>query len=334
MPPGDIVRIEDIPFLDKAELTGGRFLNTLMFYDGTWRTYMPTGETGKFVEVHMWPAEACYFGKSAEKASDLNLRLLQLLSQHANFDYLRMHFEAIVDDLFNLSASLYKIDVIHKDQHAGVSRLAATEVEFILITCRSIFDHVQEIMQKLWAKIELQETTIKKQGLSPRFAGTALKGNSPRRAIELVDAYGLPFDIAAIYERHAPMFLKIRTFRDNLIHKGQPIEHLHNRADGFFVLKRLGPFQGLDIWDADELDGGDFATLRPILAQVMHGTVHACEEFAHAIASLISVPKAIAPGMKFYLRGYFNDELVAALNDAEARRRAGRYLVPITAEAE
>ncbi len=319
--------INDIPFLSREPM-GHRFIAAFIFFDGDWHAYVPIDAEGMVMKMHSWPAEANYYGTHPEQPTDIATNFLDLISQHANHKPLKMHCAAIVDDIHNLSASLYKFKLIHDSGHDGSSRLAATEIEYLLVVCRSIFDHLQEVLQKFWDSVLLNEKEVSKNGLPPSFAKMALQGDIIRTAEALTTKYGLPPTIAECYPRNAPMFLRIRDFRDALVHHGKPMDYLFKGDDDFLIQKRLGPFKDLDIWDDHEVEENSLAPLFPVLAQVVHGTLAACEDFALAIGQTIALPSAAVPGMRLYVRGYFNEYLLGAIADAEKRLMAGRSIVP------
>ena len=154
-----------------------------------------------------------------------------------------------------------------------------------------------------------------------------LSDNKLRSVAQIAEQYALPDVIAECYARHAPMFLKIRQFRDSLVHRGYQIQTIFRGEKEFVIRKRLGPFLNLDIWRENEVQENDLVPLLPALAMVVHGTLAACEDFARTLVSCIQFPDPIVPGMDLYMRGYFNGALLAALADADGRLAEGRRLV-------
>ena len=329
MAPGGIVGLSGIPFLDHAQLSGDRFIASLTFYDGGWRMWAPT-EDNKFVEIHGWPAEAFYFAREPEIVTDFTSRFLVFMAQHANLIELMQPFSAIQDDIFNLSAALAKLKLVFETKELerdGSHRMAATEVEYILLICRSMFDFLQEIVGKLWDRIELHDKTTPKRKLRKSFADMTLRGDSIRTAEEISAQFHLPMFLAECYARQAPVFLKIREFRDNLVHRGQHIQTIFRGDKGFVIAKRLGPFLNPNIWRGDEVLSNELVPLLPALALLIHGTLAACEEFAEVLQSRLRLLKPVVPGMALYMRGYFNQNLLDALQDADQRVNEGRTLM-------
>jgi hypothetical protein len=60
---------------------------------------------------------------------------------------------------------------------------------------------------------------------------------------------------------------------------------------------------------------------------VVHGTLSACDDFADTLVRCCGFADPIVPGMNLYMRGYFNEALLAALADADGRLGEGRRLV-------
>lgn len=331
MARGEIIPIWDIPYLDKAQLGRDRFLASLVFHDDDWHIWIRIQEDNKFVEIHGWPAESFYFARKPERPTDLSLVFLDFMAHRANFIELKQPFSAIQDDILNLSAAFAKLQLIHAQEHlekAGGHRMAATEVEYILMLCRGIFDFLQEITRKLWERIELSDQTIKKKQLKKSFADMALSGNEPRSPQDIMKQFAVPPFLAACYAHHAPVFVKIREFRDNLVHRGQHVQTIFYDKSGFVIQRRLGPFLNPDIWRDGEAIENDLVPLIPALALVVYGTLGACEEFAYLFATHFTLLEPMVPGMHLYLRGYFNEPFVEALADANDRAQQGRGLFP------
>jgi hypothetical protein len=336
MARGDIIPIWEIPYLDKAQIGPDRFLASLVFHDDEWHTWVQT-QDNKFIEIHGWPAESFYFARKPEQPADLSLAFLDFMAHQASFIEMKLPFSAIKDDILNLSASFAKLKLIHSQQElerTGGHRMAATEVEYILMLCRGLFDFLQEIILKLWERMALTDQTIKKKQLKKSFADMALSANVPRSAESIMKRFALPDFLAQCYVQHTPVFVKIKEFRDNLVHRGQHVQTIFYGKDGFVIQRRLGPFLNPDIWRDGEAIENDLVPLMPALALVIHGTLAACEEFAYTFASRFKLLEPMVPGMHLFLRGYFNEPFREALRDADERVREGRGLLPAAPSAE
>jgi hypothetical protein len=228
---------------------------------------------------------------------------------------------------------VHKLGLVHAAGGHGASRLAATEVEYVLMLCRSIFDLLQEIVRAIWdTTMHLSgpngeiDATAKKQQLKKRFSDVALCANEVRPAEDLMNSTGLPLQIAKCYVCHAPMLLKIRRFRDDIVHRGHEVQTIFRGETEFLIRRRLGPFN-LDVWRSEEMAENELGPLLPVLGLLIHGTLAACEDFADTLGTYIRFPPPVVPGLTLWMRGYFNEVLIAALRDAGARVAEGRVLV-------
>lgn len=326
---GSLGPITDIPFLAKTNLQG-RFIASLMFYDGVdWHTWLQTEQPDLFIKIRAWPAELFYFSKEPENQNDLYSAFFDFVGQIANISSVKRPFGAIQDDILNLSASLAKFPALHSTKSPGATRLAATEVEYVLFICRSLFDLLQEVIKDLWDSIKLRDTSVKKKQLKKSFADMALHADTLQTARQVADKFAIPMPLAECYARNAPMFLKIRKFRDDLVHRGHRVQTIFNGDDGFLITKDLGSFRDIAIWRDHEIITNGLAPLGPVLNLIIHGTIAACEDFAVTLATTFKWQEPTVPGMHLYMRGYHNEALSNALTDANSRVAEGRSLVSV-----
>jgi hypothetical protein len=176
---GDVISLLEIPYLSKGDHSG-RFLASPTFFDGGWRMWMQTEGDSRFIEVHAWPAEALYFSAAPEQQSDICSEFLDFLGQRANRLALTRTFSAIKEDICNLGAALAKLSLIHGSENtSGSARMAATQVEYILLVSRSIFDLLQEVIKSVWETVRLFDGS-KLKSLKKSFAEMTLRGDEVR----------------------------------------------------------------------------------------------------------------------------------------------------------
>ncbi|MCF6148183.1 MAG: hypothetical protein E3K37_05945 [Candidatus Kuenenia sp.] len=127
-----VSELSKISHVNSSDLKG-RFLASLTFFSqNEWEMWVPAG--GELIRMKGWPAEAFYFAEEPEKESDIYSYFLNFLAQRANFSFIQKPYSGLVDDFYNLSAALAKLEHFykHKDEiGSGVSRIVATEVEYI-----------------------------------------------------------------------------------------------------------------------------------------------------------------------------------------------------------
>jgi hypothetical protein len=322
--------VDRIPFLTDENL-GGRFVASPAFHDeGIWSVYGWDPDRGKYFAMRGEPAEAYYFARAPEQPNDLEWLFLTFIAQRANTKSLERLFAGVQDDLYNLSASLGKLRLIHDSagRGDGAARMVATEIEYILLVCRSLFDLVQEMLGKIWDTVTLIEPGRKKMALKKTFSDMVLSNNQPRDADAIARRFELPQVLADCYARHAPIFARIRQFRDRLVHGGSTVQTIYVAEDALLIEKRLGDFMDLDIWRPEEERPNGLVPLTPALGLLVHGTLAACNDFAQTLFGIIQFPDPTVPHMNLYMRGYFNDVLVEVLEDAAVRLEDGRSLLP------
>ena len=284
--------------------------------------WMPVENENRLIEVQAWPAEAVYFADAMQSPDDLALHFLDFMAQRANITAVEKPILGLHDDLFNLCASLAKIDHLHQERKkigTGVSRMIVTEVEFLFSICRSIFDLLQEIISTIWGSIQLHDSTVTKKPLKDAFSSMVLFESRPCGSQELSKRFGLPAPLADYYVRHTEFFLTLRQFRDNVIHRGSVVQTIFSSDDGFLIRRDTRPFSSMQIWNDSERSPTGLVPLSPAIGMLIYQTLVACEDFSSTIASMIQFPPPIAPGMSLYARSYFNAAMSAALRDARER---------------
>lgn len=317
--------VEKIPFLNHGNLND-RFLSTMIFWHNKeWNMYADID--GKFVNLRAWPAENFYFGESAERPTDFASHFLNLTAQRACYLGLELPILGIRDDLFNISACVAKLKLMHdtKEQNKhGVCRMVATEVEYLYSLCRSMYDLLQDFASKLWARYKPKEPPKIPGKNRPKmypelpksFADMTLNDKVPRTADELVAKYKIPFEWANFYVQQCKFFTGIRHFRDNVVHNGSYVNHVMESEHGFLIQKDKKPFDGMNLWKEEEEFDNGIVLLMPAIGSVILHTLSALENFSMMLERNIAFPEPIVPGMHFYMRSYYDKELTDLLQDA------------------
>ncbi|WP_441234478.1 hypothetical protein [Bradyrhizobium sp. 930_D9_N1_4] len=315
----DIEQLTSIPFLDHGELSG-RFLCSTMFYDGEWHAWIDAG--GRLFKTQMWPAETVYFGTRAEKPTDVCLHFLNLMAQRLNCYPISRQLFALQDDVYNVAASLAKIQHLHrsrKEFENGVTRLVATELEYVHSVCRSVFDLWQEVLVAIWSNIRLLDPAVKKRQLKKSYADMLFSANKPRTAQELTDRFGIPGPLAECYTRSTDFFADLRQFRDRVVHHGGGPQTIFDSDDGFLMVASRMPFRGPTLWRPDEFRPNDLVPLLPVVNFAIYRTIAICGEFSETLEQIFQLQPPTVPKFHLYLRGYFDAALMRAFEDVEAR---------------
>lgn len=310
--------LSKIPYLDLADLQG-RTIPTLSFFvDGNWQLWVPTANG--LVQMSGKPVEGYYFGGEAEEPIDVYLEFLDFIAQRCSWPSVIKPFQGLIQDFFNICASVKKFDLLFEQSatlKTATSRLVVTELEYLFSLCRSIFDLLQEIIAVQWQAIHLLDGTIRKKQLPKTFSNVVLNSESLRSEAELIQRFHLPQPLAAFYVRSGPFFQILRTFRDRFVHGGTTPELVFVTEKGFAVPRDREPFSSFNVWNVGHMLPNQLCSLRPPIGYIIVETLRACEDYAATIQSIIAYPLPIAPGMRFFLKGYFNESLASSTTALE-----------------
>ena len=157
---------------------------------------------------------SAYVGKQSAAPQDILVPFIDLLRQRMNWPESYHFISALCDDFQNLGTSVAKLRHFTEQQgniaDDAVSAFAVTELEYIIISSRGIFDLLQEVISRLWnTRIRLldeaAEAVRKKSKVPPSFSKMVLKDNvDVRSASYLSEKHAIPETLAAAYAKHAP----------------------------------------------------------------------------------------------------------------------------------
>ncbi|WP_440983445.1 hypothetical protein [Shinella sumterensis] len=317
-----ISQLAVVPYINTRVLAG-RFLPSLAFHDDGWRLWIASGNQRELlIEMKGVPAEACYFARQAEAPGDLRLPFFEFLAQRANYLQLQRAFSGIQDDIFNLSGSLAKLALLEQSHAAvphGLSRMATSEVEYIIMVLRSLLDLFQEVMVSVWDSVALFDSCIVKRKLKDSFADMLTYKGVPSTAGKIAERFGLPIDIATCYERGRTIFDGLKRLRDNVVHRGSQVPYIFGGDGQFLISLKENPFPDIGIWNETERGRNDLLPLLPVIEVLIYRTFLICDELSAAYQQVIQFPSPIVPDMSFFARGYFTSRLVNAV-ESGARR--------------
>jgi hypothetical protein len=233
--------------------------------------------------------------------------LLDFLTRRAYFGDIVPVAHAIEHDILSLSAALWKIDLLFavgQDSSLPTAAAAATDVEYVLVTCRSMLDLLQFAVQRLWKRVKLTGAgSVRGTVQLPRgFADVVANGASARAADDIRSKYSLPEPFVQFYTRSAEFALKLRRARGAIIHLPTDSPVLFRLERGFGVKIDSSSFHGPVDWDSDCCEASGIGSLRFFLAVVILGTLRICEDAANTFATNLELPSDVAPGLHVFLR--------------------------------
>lgn len=318
------VSLEQLRALSHLDVTtlNGRSIPFHALYDGQkWHLWFPASDRLIHTDAAV-PVESFYFAERPAGKDDFYFRLLEFLQQHAYWPDIAHFVDGLYADLQNAGASLSKLKLIF-DYAQGNShdtgRMAVTEIEYMFLTCRSVFDLLQSVIVALWAKVRLFNQDIKKANLPSTYRKMVLRDDKPMSKEEIAQRFSLPESIAGIYAASAQFFLWLRSYRDLIAHKGHTPEKIFVTEKGFAISKEVRPFCDMNIWcDANSMPNS-LGSVLSVMGHVLSTTFATCDAFAEAFSSTIQFPSAIAPKHHIFVCGPHLHNL-AALNDLIKQR--------------
>lgn len=265
------------------------------FWDGEeWHLWVPAGDRGL---MHLRPADAAhidYVAKEPASQSDLLIPFVDFMWQHAAWPDVYPTISAIIDDFHNLATSVAKIDhffEVRETLGIGGKAFVATELEYLFVLSRSVFDLLQFAIASIWDKhIQLVDDEANRRKRRPKesFTKVVLKERKqPRTQAELMTANGFTPALASTYEKVAPFFIQILNARDGIIHGNKSAGSLtpvYDTERGWCVHRIAKGISEFSVWNDEHRYNDNLVSLRPLLAHVVFGTISACGELVTSLA--------------------------------------------------
>jgi hypothetical protein len=311
--------LKKIPYIDPTAI-GDRSVYLLPFWDGqTWRLWMPQ-QDGTLFEMNPRSAiQTDYVAKQPASPDDLPIYFVDFMWQTAAWPEVQGPFRAILDDFHNLATSVAKVDHFfecYSQIGFGGTLFVATELEYMLIQCRSIFDQLQETISRLWQKrVRLSDAQAQKKKRTPSnsFADVVFEKQRIRDAKEITQKYQFPSALSEAYVEVSSFFASIRSARDRIVHGLGDRQLVFHTERGWCVSPNdpsLQAFARADVWKDAHRFNEALVSLRPLLAHWVFGTVSACGQMMNAFSKEVAFPAPIAPGYTVFVRGLHGGALV------------------------
>lgn len=311
----------DLPYLN-VEALAGRQIPLHTFHDGNrWNVWHPI-EHGLLQPLQVFEdiSETVYIALKPVHSSDAYFKFFNFIHKHVDIRTSLPFINALTSDIFNIGTSLKKLDLFRslgKDL-GGRSRIVSTELEYLLVVCRSIFDLLQEIICRIWKEIEITGSSIKKQELTNYFSKMVLSGQEVISSQKIQEKYGLPPSLAIWYSECAPFFCELRNARDKIVHQPSDVPLLYIMDDGFIGVNSVSSlFSKMIDWPENALKNGTIGSLNYFIANFICKTLDACEKFAIAFIQEIDIYPDFAPNHSFFLRSHHMSSLMGIYNILE-----------------
>ncbi|HEV2348900.1 MAG TPA: hypothetical protein VG028_03535 [Terriglobia bacterium] len=298
-----------------------RTIILMPLWDGDkWHLWLPNME-GRLVEVAVPDTiEGDYLATAPARDYDFFIPFVHLMWQRASWPEICPFISAICDDFHNMGTSVAKLkhmfDFRDKLPRGAGGRFAWTELEYLIILSRSVFDLLQETIASIWSsRVRLLEPALEARRravkLPKTFSRMVLRDKKElRTSDEIENEYGVPRALAQRYESAAPFFSQLRDHRDSVLHGLGTGRYVFATERGFCVDPKQRPFSSFDGWLPEYHYNENIVSLLPWIAYTILGTIDACNSLLDAFSSIIQFPPDIAPGYQVFIRGPYAEAFV------------------------
>ena len=271
----------------------------------TWTIYLPTANGP--IPVPCPAVSGPYIASNPASPDDVYVEFVDFVWHHACWPQMHRPFGSLTWDIFNVGTTLAKIDhffALGSNAAIEPARCVETEIEYLLMVLRSMFDLLHDASCVLWMSAGLSTEAPsgagKKRQQLPKLSKLLFQEDKVRAALD--PRFGLPEQICSAYLEAASFIYDVRRLRDAIAHHGGSAPSIHRCERGFCVsadediVENFGPFPEEAYLNADLL------SLRPLLAKLVGRTIRTCDAIAGGFRSSIAFPEPVAPGLRVYLR--------------------------------
>ncbi|MFZ0915071.1 MAG: hypothetical protein WBQ76_14530 [Candidatus Korobacteraceae bacterium] len=319
-----IKELQKIPYLKLDDLRG-RTVKLMPFWDGErWHLWfaLPEGLVeGQIIDT----LEGDYVAASPARSTDLLIPFVELMWQRASWPEVCPLISAIIADFHNMGTSVAKLHHFFNSRltllPGAARRFACTELEYLVILARTVFDLLQETISLLWKNRRVRlldedsEKRRRQRTLPETFSRILLRDKKVlRSAAEIEHDFALPLTLAEEYARQGPFFAEVRESRDKVVHAGSELGLIFDTERGFCVNPKSRPFNYYSGWNVGHYYNENLVSLLPWVGYLVLQTIDACNRLMAAFCSIIQMPPELAPGLHVFVRGPCNDALLEALN--------------------
>lgn len=306
-----------IPFL-RVDALHGRVVPLSAWWDGSgWHTWVVQGE--RLVELKpVGAVKTSYFAKEPAGRTDLFIPFHSYIWKHASWPDVMAWAGTIVSDVHNLAASLGKIDVLWTGRILAGDQLdgfVKTELEYVLVVCRSLLDHLQEVSRAMWTRVRLLDDAAqkRKRELPSSFRAMVLENNQFMNAARIGQRHAIPLPLAEFYEQAGQFLELVRRWRDGIVHHGRDAtDAIFIAPRGFAISKQDPFFASLGVLTDAHADNEQLWSLRPALAYLSLTPLYICNALVEAMGRVVTFPPDLAPDHAVYVRSTHGEALVRA----------------------
>jgi hypothetical protein len=302
-----------------VDTIGDRTVNLMPLWDGEqWHSWFP-GDDRLFKLAMHDVVVGEYLGKAAATSSDWYVPFLAFAWQRASWPEVFHLWRHLPDDLHHFATCTAKLEHFHEHRAAighGVSAFVQTELEYLFVLARSVFDLQQELISRVWSKRvrlldPVAEVRRKGRPLPLSFPKIVLRDKQDVRSAEdIATVFGLSPRLAGAYAGAGKFFCGLREVRDAIVHSGTSVDMIFVTDQGFGVHRDLPALRTFGLSLRPQEGSTNVVPLMPLVAHVVFGTLGACDAIIDALAQDVQFPPELAPDYSVFLRGFHNEALL------------------------
>ena len=281
-----------------------RFIPLFCVYDNEWKMYIDTEK--ELISLNIIDiADGFYISQKPVNSTDLKLEFFNIMFKKNNFKENREPLTHIYDDMYNLSASIEKINFFSEQYnskvHFKLCKYASVELESIFQNSRAIFENLQKIQNNLMKKTVSANNdeffTIDTIGFNKNFT-----------IQEYIKKYKIPDMLAKFYVDFQDFFFLILDTRNNIFHSRKS-PHIFLGEEGFSIPLNEHNLKDLHFWNEKNTLKNDLGSLKSLTGYIILNTINALEEYSKTINLIIKLSDDILPNYNIYMRSEFNHTL-------------------------
>lgn len=307
----DLKELEYFNFTEEDLLY--RFVPMFPIYENEWKMFVDT-DKGLIPLKIVDSADGLYISKNPVLTDDLKLEFFNTMLKKNNYKENWKPLIHIYDDIYNLSASIEKInffsELYNQKEHFKLCKYASVELEAIFQNSRAIFENLQIIQNNLMKNtisannddifsVDIIQFGIKKDKKLVKKILTIE---------EYQNEYKIPELLAKFYVRVQEFFFFVLDMRNDIFHSRKSFK-LFLGDEGFSISLKDYNLESLHFWDEHNTLKNDLESVKALMAYITLNTINALEEYAMTISSIIQLPNDILPNYNIYVRSEFNETL-------------------------
>lgn len=300
----DLKELEYFNFTEEDLLY--RFVPMFPIYENEWKMFVDT-DKGLIPLKIVDSADGLYISKNPVLTDDLKLEFFNTMLKKNNYKENWKPLIHIYDDIYNLSASIEKInffsELYNQKEHFKLCKYASVELE-------AIFQNLQIIQNNLMKNtisannddifsVDIIQFGIKKDKKLVKKILTIE---------EYQNEYKIPELLAKFYVRVQEFFFFVLDMRNDIFHSRKSFK-LFLGDEGFSISLKDYNLESLHFWNEHNTLKNDLGSVKALMAYITLNTINALEEYAMTISSIIQLPNDILPNYNIYVRSEFNETL-------------------------